>query len=1579
MIPMKKLICTYCLLWLILNPVMALSTTENESYLFKTVCDDYEQRLLDMDEYESFDYQRYLSLPDLSAPFGFTPDHLKIFGNAGPSDGIKLVRPPYSNNRGEATLEYMIELPAMAHGMKPLLLLTYNSSLHFGLLGRGWTINLSKIAIDTFKNESEKTAYLLNGVSMIETAYSNDSASFLSANKNGEITQIERIGKISDCYWQTIDFNGVKHRFCLMKNNEDDDDEEGKKIALWETSDGENTQVAEWYETYAENRYGDYIKYHYSNEKSPFLDTISVGNKNEKDARMILLFQWGDNKEKPALTGYGNHFSMTKRLKSFKIYFLKDLSTVNKMPKNKMDKYELSASYEFEYSSENQKTSDCLIGFIAKYGNISQTHKFDYYDDTDSVKNYRQFRDEFFNFTADSLIKDRTGLMKTIHTPLGGCISMDYDYFGPAHMLGDSVAEQPLPYDTLAAYKERRDSLLINYFHRRDSLAEETKGRLALSSLWLNDAFSEDGLPSRNRFSYQDPIKNEQGKFCGFASVITHNQIKKDSLYEDYRIIVKDYDTTSYKNLSFLKHVAIMSPDGNDTLSETDYQYQDFTLDGGLLSIAKLVSKNHKIGNLSYGWNYKYDSKSKYPNLIEASFVNEGDSAYNRKLKFGYASNEEWLQKCNVTSITLSGGEKFVEKVDFEYNDHFNPSSVSRMIRYVNENKTETTDFEYDEQGNLIQCKLPGNENQRMTIKYEYDRRFNQFVTKVSDSHGYQSEWDNYDYLYGYPQTIIDRNGQKMILKYDELGRIDTVIAPNEVETGVPFTIRYVYPNLTANSMQDSLKYEEITDSLILNVPESVYKNEIPDSIKSLIKGTLGVADSAIMWCESIGWPYDTFNILVDKGEILIPECLCNDKEEPFRAFTYRYNAMNKDSNIIVCVLEDGFGRVIQKQSRMKVFHPENVNESVLYEDPGTNFVADAFRFYDESGRLRAITKPIISRKNEVNDVKILTEISNLTAIEYDLLDRKTKISSSVGDSLVYSYSEDNGKLIVNSDAEYHYTADGKLLLRKTKDGYSESFAYDLYGRITNVERDGVSMRREYDGLGRLIQVLDSATGKVSFSYDESGNLAKKQGPKEDDIVEYKYQFNQLTDVIYPNSPAENLHFVYGDKNAPHNRVGLVSLATDATGVHEFYYGRQGEISKVRTSVIIPDGPVETYVTQTEYDSWNRLKQVVYPDGEILTYSYDVMGQLVSSTGEKTYKYDYFKEGAYDELGRRTHYKYCNGAETFLSYKGCSENINQMLVKNMANKIFYQQCNGNDMEYNVCSFTDKTIKNFRSFNTLGELIKDSVKIGENIAEPITFSDVNNNIFVVDEENRLRTLDKNGYISNYWYNAMGYQSLTLHGGQQMVFVNSMQALNEAYSPAYHIYLNRYFEKAGDFLYVKHIWMDDERVVSKVGRNSSFGSSPTRIERAGTKIDGIKLSYDSLYTVAQNSISSRYEKVDSHYPKSGKTSPSQAALRSANIDNGNDLYEENQFYYHSNPMSNVTLLTDLKCQPTQEVIMLQNGEIVSFKWNDTWLSPYFFRNMRYDFITNEYMLQMRNIPQYFNFEFKKLEVNNRLNGK
>ncbi|MGF2734658.1 hypothetical protein [Marinobacter sp. DUT-1] len=32
---------------------------------------------------------------------------------------------------------------------------------------------------------------------------------------------------------------------------------------------------------------------------------------------------------------------------------------------------------------------------------------------------------------------------------------------------------------------------------------------------------------------------------------------------------------------------------------------------------------------------------------------------------------------------------------------------------------------------------------------------------------------------------------------------------------------------------------------------------------------------------------------------------------------------------------------------------------------------------------------------------------------------------------------------------------------------------------------------------------------------------------------------------------------------------------------------------------------------QYTYDTWNRLQQLVYPDGEVLTYDYDVGGQML--------------------------------------------------------------------------------------------------------------------------------------------------------------------------------------------------------------------------------------------------------------------------------------------------------------------------------------------------------------------------------
>jgi hypothetical protein len=43
----------------------------------------------------------------------------------------------------------------------------------------------------------------------------------------------------------------------------------------------------------------------------------------------------------------------------------------------------------------------------------------------------------------------------------------------------------------------------------------------------------------------------------------------------------------------------------------------------------------------------------------------------------------------------------------------------------------------------------------------------------------------------------------------------------------------------------------------------------------------------------------------------------------------------------------------------------------------------------------------------------------------------------------------------------------------------------------------------------------------------------------------------------------------------------------------------------------------EIYVTRYLYDTWGRLRQLVYPDAEVLTYAYDSGGQVRAVEGVK--------------------------------------------------------------------------------------------------------------------------------------------------------------------------------------------------------------------------------------------------------------------------------------------------------------------------------------------------------------------------
>lgn len=91
-------------------------------------------------------------------------------------------------------------------------------------------------------------------------------------------------------------------------------------------------------------------------------------------------------------------------------------------------------------------------------------------------------------------------------------------------------------------------------------------------------------------------------------------------------------------------------------------------------------------------------------------------------------------------------------------------------------------------------------------------------------------------------------------------------------------------------------------------------------------------------------------------------------------------------------------------------------------------------------------------------------------------------------------------------------------------------------------------------------------------------------------------------------------------------------------------------VTKTRRTLIVPNQAIATYVTQWTYDSHNRLIEMIYPDEEKVTYSYNLGGLLEKVRGEKSYGYDYITKLGYDKFEQRSYLKYCNGAETFYTY-----------------------------------------------------------------------------------------------------------------------------------------------------------------------------------------------------------------------------------------------------------------------------------------------------------------------------------------
>ena len=250
---------------------------------------------------------------------------------------------------------------------------------------------------------------------------------------------------------------------------------------------------------------------------------------------------------------------------------------------------------------------------------------------------------------------------------------------------------------------------------------------------------------------------------------------------------------------------------------------------------------------------------------------------------------------------------------------------------------------------------------------------------------------------------------------------------------------------------------------------------------------------------------------------------------------------------------------------------------------------------------------------------------------------------------------------------------------------------YGIQRLVRVTDKEGNVTTSTYDMGDRRTEVNHPASGITSFTYDALGNVLTKQTAnlaKEGKFITYDYDYLRLTDINYPDHPENNVKYYYGGRNASQNRIGRLMLREDGTGAIEYFYGKMGEVTKTRRTMIVSNQAIATYVTQWTYDSHNRLLEMIYPDEEKVTYSYNLGGQLEKVRGYKSYGYDYVNRIGYDKFEQRTYLKYCNGAETFYTYEPARRRL-QNLTVNAGGKSIMDNVYAYDAVSNVLSVANK--------------------------------------------------------------------------------------------------------------------------------------------------------------------------------------------------------------------------------------------------------------------------------------------------
>ena len=353
-----------------------------------------------------------------------------------------------------------------------------------------------------------------------------------------------------------------------------------------------------------------------------------------------------------------------------------------------------------------------------------------------------------------------------------------------------------------------------------------------------------------------------------------------------------------------------------------------------------------------------------------------------------------------------------------------------------------------------------------------------------------------------------------------------------------------------------------------------------------------------------------------------------------------------------------------------------NSNTGDLLSETDPNGQTTSYQ-YDALDRVTMITYPAISGVSSTtsyyyygnnNTMKIIDGDGHVTKEFFDGLERETETermngttvystqtftynwlnevatnTTAAGDTYTYSYNW-NGQLtkVLNPDTTYVTTTYNYVSNTKTvtdENGHQTVYAYDWNQRLISVEEYNSSTNYfltsyAYDLGGNLLSVTDAKSQQTTYQYDDLNRLVTTTFPTSPSTTEtrtydsmgnlltlttannsqisYTYdQLNRLTKVTYPGSGGTVVYTYDPDSN----RLSMVNpSATD--------YYTYDAMDRLTNQTEYVGGA--KYQTLYSYDKASNIVQITYPDGYVLSMTYDGVNRLkiVGSFAKVAYTVD---------------------------------------------------------------------------------------------------------------------------------------------------------------------------------------------------------------------------------------------------------------------------------------------------------------------------------------------------------------------